>query len=460
MTQNENYCIINANVDFLKQKMILSGVSVITNDYNSTKIVFNFTNELNGTKIAKIRKEDSETTEALFAGEIINNEVILVAKKDVTTIHNEVTYTKYIDSQENIYWYNPLNEKVYNEEFVEQPSISIENLTKVQENASIFNEEGNYILEVTLYGEDSKLTSLYDTFSVEPEQITIGDEKAIVYLPIFDTMLNELNVALDETNNLNIDAQKTDNKSIITITKKDGTLNSVEILDGEKGDTGNGISNINKTSTSGLIDTYTISYTDAPSTTFNVTNGADGDDYVITQQDYNAIAGVVETDIQPTIQNIQNTANNANSTANIASGVASNANTTANTAKSIAEGANQALSYSNYSNMITAFNALSSTTYRVGQNIYINTLEVPDLWIGSVESSSSTYTYTTDEAFITALETNGYVQVGYYKLSALETQKVDLTNYATKDMFVTLTQTQYDNLQTINPDVYYYIIEE
>ena len=125
----------------------------------------------------------------------------------------------------------------------------------------------------------------------------------------------------------------------------------------------------------------------------------------------------VEEDLQPTITSIENTVDIANSTAN--------------TAKSIAEGANQALSYGNYQTMITAFNALANNVYNVGQNVMIITLEVPDLWISSIESTSQTYTYTTDEAFTTALSTNGYVQVGYYKLSALETQKVDLTNYVT-----------------------------
>lgn len=100
-----------------------------------------------------------------------------------------------------------------------------------------------------------------------------------------------------------------------------------------------------------------------------------------------------------------------------------------NEVNSIAKGANQAVGYSNYSTMITALNALDDDVYNVGQNIYIVTLEVPDLWVSSVESTSSTYTYTTDAAFISALETNGYVQVGYYRLSMLETQKVDLTNY-------------------------------
>lgn len=195
---------------------------------------------------------------------------------------------------------------------------------------------------------------------------------------------------------------------------------------------------------------------------------------------------------------------------------------------SIALGANQALSYANYQTMITVFNSLDDDVYNVGQNIYVVTTEVPDLWISSVESTSSTYTYTTDSAFTTALATDGYVQVGYYKLSALETQKVDLTNYvdltsiqtitgnktfngnigvttsifygsprpssdnsidlgllarrwkdfylagnltdgtnsiavnkiANKDNFVTLTQAEYDALETKDPDTYYFIEEE
>lgn len=108
-----------------------------------------------------------------------------------------------------------------------------------------------------------------------------------------------------------------------------------------------------------------------------------------------------------------------------------------NEVDSIAKGANQALSYGNYSTMVTAFNSLDDDVYKVGQNIYIVTTEVPDLWISGIESASQTYTYTTDEAFTTELNTNGYVQVGYYKLSALETQKVDLTNYVTNTDYAT-----------------------
>jgi hypothetical protein len=45
---------------------------------------------------------------------------------------------------------------------------------------------------------------------------------------------------------------------------------------GDKGDDGNGIANIAKTSTSGLVDTYTITYTNGATSTFEVTNGKDG----------------------------------------------------------------------------------------------------------------------------------------------------------------------------------------
>lgn len=47
---------------------------------------------------------------------------------------------------------------------------------------------------------------------------------------------------------------------------------------GETGPAGNGITSITKTGTQGLVDTYTISYTNSPSTTFTVTNGEDGQD--------------------------------------------------------------------------------------------------------------------------------------------------------------------------------------
>lgn len=56
------------------------------------------------------------------------------------------------------------------------------------------------------------------------------------------------------------------------------TLTNAKIdLKGDKGDTGKGITSIVKTGTLGLIDTYTITYSDSTTSTFDITNGAKGD---------------------------------------------------------------------------------------------------------------------------------------------------------------------------------------
>ena len=46
---------------------------------------------------------------------------------------------------------------------------------------------------------------------------------------------------------------------------------------GETGATGNGILSIQKTATAGLVDTYTTTFTDGTTTTFDITNGEDGE---------------------------------------------------------------------------------------------------------------------------------------------------------------------------------------
>lgn len=102
-----------------------------------------------------------------------------------------------------------------------------------------------------------------------------------------------------------------------------------------------------------------------------------------------------------------------------------------NEVNSIAKGANQALSFSSYLYMINNFNTAPKDEYTVGQNVMIVTIDVPDLWVSEIAATSSTYTYIDDATFTSELAASGYVQVGYYKLSALETQKVDLTNYVT-----------------------------
>lgn len=50
----------------------------------------------------------------------------------------------------------------------------------------------------------------------------------------------------------------------------------IVMLKGERGQQGSSIENIEKTTTSGLVDTYTVTLTNGKKYSFNVTNGAKG----------------------------------------------------------------------------------------------------------------------------------------------------------------------------------------
>ena len=67
------------------------------------------------------------------------------------------------------------------------------------------------------------------------------------------------------------------------------TFSNLKGADGADGEDGVGIASITKTSTAGLVDTYTITFTDETTTTFTVTNGADGASTIVASQ-YDATA--------------------------------------------------------------------------------------------------------------------------------------------------------------------------
>lgn len=101
-----------------------------------------------------------------------------------------------------------------------------------------------------------------------------------------------------------------------------------------------------------------------------------------------------------------------------------------NEVNTIAKGATRAVSFYNYSHLVSMLQSGQYSDLRVGQNLYINYVGVPDLWIVTAGLPNITYTYTTDEAFIEYVKTSG--RVGPYHLGFLETEKVYLDNYYTK----------------------------
>lgn len=64
----------------------------------------------------------------------------------------------------------------------------------------------------------------------------------------------------------------------LTLPKGDKGDTGAAGQDGTNGQDGSGIASITKTSTAGLVDTYTITYDNGNTDTFDVTNGADGDE--------------------------------------------------------------------------------------------------------------------------------------------------------------------------------------
>lgn len=256
-----------------------------------------------------------------------------------------------------------------------------------------------------------------------------------LWIETANAKLNLIDEALTEVDNLDIDVNKVGTTTTVELTKKDGTTESVQILDGQKGQDG-------ITPTIGQNGNWFLGETDTGKPSRGIQgekgqdgeNGTDGHDGVDgqdgqdghtpvkyvdywTTQDKQEIVTDVETDLQPTITAIQNTAN---------------------TAVSLAKLANQAKSYPTYQAFINYLNTAEKTEFIPGQSFMIQTKLIPDLWVYSVENTSVQYTYTTDEDFITYTNQATGGQVGYYKLAQLETQKVDLTNYYTNTQTDTL----------------------
>ena len=179
-----------------------------------------------------------------------------------------------------------------------------------------------------------------------PDGYELWIDEANQKLMEMEEKIAEVNNAITETDNLNITVNKENTTVYIRLTNKDGTSKTVTVSDGIdgtsldfnwdgtslgiktsdeseyqyvdlKGDTGNGIASITKTGTSGLVDTYTIYYTNGNTTTFTVTNGEDGE---VTQAQldetnreverammvYNALPKITDTDTQITLNGTAN----------------------------------------------------------------------------------------------------------------------------------------------------------
>lgn len=125
--------------------------------------------------------------------------------------------------------------------------------------------------------------------------------------------------------------------------------------------------------------------------------------------------------------------------------------------ENLIKGASSAKVCEDLEDMVTQLNNASLADFTVGTNILIKAVGVPDFWISEVYTQNIPYAWRNDEDFINNLHpasspTENSLQVGYYGISFLETDKVDLTGIAKEsyiDQKFTEAQTHSDtNLAT------------
>ena len=123
-------------------------------------------------------------------------------------------------------------------------------------------------------------------------------------------------------------------------------------------------------------------------------------------------------------ENAKDTSTEALSKASAAETSASQATETANNALEIAKGSIKGVAYADYQTMIAKLNGYSPATniFSVGQPLYIRKMDVPDLWVYRITPNYVQYNYTTDDAFLQDLLTNGYVQIGSTEVAQQESK--------------------------------------
>lgn len=102
----------------------------------------------------------------------------------------------------------------------------------------VLQQEGNVLLGVYAYETDNdELVLRYSPtpqyFNVRKGSFQVGNDPDLPSPTEWERVLEQINQAIEETNNLNITANKEGKVTTITITKKDGTTQEVEINDGK-----------------------------------------------------------------------------------------------------------------------------------------------------------------------------------------------------------------------------------
>lgn len=132
---------IPVKVSFLKHTLLKRDPGVVIGDYNSTKLVFDFEEDVSKQRI--VFKMSNTHGELILMKDLKDNEVVLAGYKDDGTVY------------------------------------------------SLFDVVGLYPFELVAYGENSKITSAPGWISVNKRQVDLGNSETVEgYLPAIDAVLS------------------------------------------------------------------------------------------------------------------------------------------------------------------------------------------------------------------------------------------------------------------------------
>lgn len=167
------------------------------------------------------------------------------------------------------------------------------------------------------------------------------------------------------------------------------------------------------TSVNGKTGAVTLGATDvgaepafAKNTAFNKNFGTDAG--TVMEGNDTRVTGAVAD-----IQTIKGQIGEINAKNSEQDGAISTAQAKADEAYNLAQGRAKAVSFATYDDMVAALKAAGKTDYKVGDNLFIIATDVPDYWVSAVLDNN------TDDT-------------GYFSISPLESQKVDLSEYQKK----------------------------
>ena len=167
------------------------------------------------------------------------------------------------------------------------------------------------------------------------------------------------------------------------------------------------------TSVNGKTGAVTLGATDvgaepafAKNTAFNKNFGTDAG--TVMEGNDTRVTGAVAD-----IQTIKGQIGEINTKNSEQDGAISTAQAKADEAYNIAQGRAKAVSFATYNDMVAALKAAGKTDYKVGDNLFIVATDVPDYWVSAVLDNNTGDT-------------------GYFSISPLESQKVDLSEYQKK----------------------------